>query len=349
MKKKVIFFSPSRCAGAERVSATISKFLSNEKFEVVYHLFGPENQMEEFLPADRVSVWHKQANNVTNLISAVRRIVKQEKPDIIYSSQMPYNWRIALATLGLPCKIIFRSNNYIYTQSFFQKLRLAFAYRRADKIIAQTEEMREGIVKKLFINEKKVITLANPIDEDYINQKLLNVKSPYHEGCLNFVGIGRFHKNKGFDILIEAFAKVIKKKPNAVLYLVGRNNDNPPYYNLLMNLIEKYQLQDKIKIEGFQNNPYKYMKYADCFVLSSRIEGLPNVLVEALYTGTPVAATTCVPVVSRIVDNGVNGFLARKEDPDSLAEAMIKASGLGRIQSTYAQSSRQSFMDLFMD
>ena len=349
MKKKVIFFLPSRCGGAERVSATISKILSNDDFEVVYHLFGPINQMEEFLSADRISVWHKQAKNVTNLISEVRRIVKEEKPDIVFSSLMPYNWRIALATLGLPCKVIFRSNNYIYTQSFFQKLRLAFAYRRADIIIAQTEEMREGIIKKLFISEKKVITLANPIDEDYINQKLLNVKSPYHEDCLNFVSIGRFHKVKGFDILIKAFAKVIKEKPNAVLYLVGHYNDNPQYFNLIMNLISEYQLQDKIKIEGFQNNPYKYMKFADCYVLSSRLEGLPNVLIEALYTGTPVAATTCVPVISRIVDNGVNGFLARKEDPDSLAEAMIKASGLGRIQSTYVQCSKQSFMDLFME
>lgn len=348
MKKKVIFFLPSRCGGAERVSATISKFLPDDDFEVIYHLFGPENQMEEFLPSVRISVWHKQAKNVTNLISEVRRIVKEEKPDIVFSSLMPYNWRIALATLRLPCKLIFRSNNYIYTQSFFQKLRLAFAYRRADKIIAQTEEMREGIIKTLFISKKKVITLANPIDEDYINKKLLYVKSPYREDCLNYVGIGRFHEAKGFDILIKAFAKVVKEKPNAVLYLVGHYTDNPQYFNLVLNLINQYQLQDKVKIEGFQNNPYKYMKFADCFVLSSRIEGLPNVLIEALYTGTPVAATTCVPVISRIMDDGVNGFLAQKENPDSLAEAMIKASGLGRIQSTYNQSSRQSFKDLFL-
>lgn len=63
-------------------------------------------------------------------------------------------------------------------------------------------------------------------------------------------------------------------------------------------------MSDCVFCVGFKNNPYVYMKHADCFVLSSRNEGLPNVMIEALYLGTPVAAYKCIPVIERIVDEG---------------------------------------------
>ena len=96
-------------------------------------------------------------------------------------------------------------------------------------------------------------------------------------------------------------------------------------------------------------NPYKFVKNADCFVLSSRNEGLPNVLIEALYLGTPVAATTCIPVIKRIVSEGKNGYLAENENFAQLANAMIMASKLGRITSTYNATSNEAYRKLFED
>ena len=88
------------------------------------------------------------------------------------------------------------------------------------------------------------------------------------------------------------------------------------------------------------------MKNADCFVLASRSEGLPNALIEAQYIGTPAAACTCIPVIERIVENGKNGFLADVEDYEGLAQAMMNASKLGRIKSTYKPSSFNEFVEL---
>ena len=91
------------------------------------------------------------------------------------------------------------------------------------------------------------------------------------------------------------------------------------------------------------------MKNADCFVLSSRNEGLPNVLIEALYLGTPAAATICIPAVTRIVEVGKTGYLARPEDVNSLAEAMLNAVQLGRIQSDYPMDTMIEFNKLFLN
>ena len=106
-------------------------------------------------------------------------------------------------------------------------------------------------------------------------------------------------------------------------------------------------MQDKVHCLGFQSNPYVYVKHADVFVLSSRNEGLPNVLIEALYMSVPVAATTCIPIIERIVEVGKNGFLAESENPISLSNAMIRALELKDIESTYISGSKDDFVSLF--
>ena len=89
------------------------------------------------------------------------------------------------------------------------------------------------------------------------------------------------------------------------------------------------------------------MQNADCYVLSSRNEGLPNVMIEALYLGTPVAAFKCIPVIERIISEGRSGFLASKENIEELGEAMLKACKLGRIQTSYAADTESVFLEIF--
>ena len=106
-------------------------------------------------------------------------------------------------------------------------------------------------------------------------------------------------------------------------------------------------LGDLVHCVGYNDNPYVYLKNADCFVLSSRWEGLPNVLIESLYLGTPAAAFKCIPVIERIIDDGVTGYCADKDNVLSLAEAMMKTLSLGSIRSTYKSSSISDFVKLF--
>lgn len=350
MKKKVIFFMPSRCGGAERVSVTISKCLPDSDFDVSYHLFGDIDQMSAFLPKNRKKKWHKCLRHTDAFISKARSIIIQEKPNVVFASLMPLNWRLVLAAFGQKCKVVLRSDNYIETQSLSQKVRLAFAYHFADSIIVQTDEMKKGIVSKLFVPSSKVQVLANPIDTEYINMCVLNGKNPYSSTALKifrFVAVGRFDYVKGFDILVRAFRLVKEKLPNSELHILGQYCDGDVYFKKVREMIEDEEIGNSVVFEGFQKNPYVYMKNADCYVLSSRNEGLPNVLIESLFLGTPVAATACVPVISRIVQEGKNGFLAEPENEQELAGAMLKASKLGRIASGYSASSKESFLKIF--
>lgn len=347
MKRKVIFFIPSGCGGAERQAIVISKCLSDDEFDVSYHIFGPINQLEKFLPIDREWTFHKEPKFTHNLISNMRKVIKAEKPDVVYGAGMPVNWRLIIASRFLKCKVILRNENYLYTQSLSQKLRLALTYPFADYIIAQTDEMRDGLIKGLHLSKNAVHTVANAIDKEYI-QKSISKQNPFDASQnVYFVAVGRFHYVKGFDMLVKAF-KIVKDAINkAKLYIVGDYQMDNLVYQAIMVYLQENNLKDFVVCTGFQTNPYVYMKNADCFVLSSRNEGLPNVMIEALYLGTPVAAMKCIPVIERIVAEGKTGFLADKDNVDELAEAMIKACKLGRIKTTYNLHTEEKFVEIF--
>ena len=149
-------------------------------------------------------------------------------------------------------------------------------------------------------------------------------------------------------MLIDAFIEVCKTRIDVDLYIVGDNTlGGGTIYHDITQKAKDNGLEDIVHCVGYKDNPYIYLKNADCFVLSSRWEGLPNVLIEALYLGTPVASFKCIPVIERIVDHGVNGFLAEKDDVNSLANAMSEAIKLGRVVSSYHSASIDDFVELF--
>lgn len=349
-KRKLLVFAQSSVGGAERMSVTITKSLDRKMFEVVYYLVGPTDDkgkapLQEFIPND-MKVHCVAGSNPLFMIGKYLRILLKERPDVVFSSVININNKLLLLSdLFKKTKFIVRCDNYLYTYTDRQRRIIDKTYHRADIIIAQTEEMKQELIDDMHISEDKVVALQNPVDTETINKKIQKGKNPYsNDGKVRYVASGRFAHQKGFDLLIEAFAIVKKQQPEAELYIVGRNDGGcEDYYNEVKQLIEKYGLHDCVKCVGFQNNPYVYIKYADCFVLSSRWEGLPNVMIESLFLGTPVAAFKCIPVIGRIVTDGVDGYLAEKENVESLAKAMTKASELGRVISVYKSASMDDF------
>ena len=347
--KKVLFFIPSMCGGAERQAIIISRCLPDDEFTVCYYLSGEENQLEKFLPKGRKVVYRKVPKHTYRLLCYMRKVIRTEKPDIVYGAGMPVNWRLVIAAMFTCCKIVLRNENYIYTQGLMQKLRLALTYPFADYVIAQTEEMTNGLVKTLRLRKELVHTVANAIDKQNIDQ-YVSAPSPYNDtNHIRFVAVGRFQPEKGFDLLVRAFKIVKDKVDNAELYIVGEYYGKNEVYREVMDYVQTKGLKGCVYCTGFKENPYVYVKNADCFVLSSRNEGLPNVMIEALYLGTPVAAMKCIPVIERIVEEGKNGFLAAKDSVEELADAMLKAYRLGRITNTYAPHTEEIFYQIFKD
>ncbi len=164
----------------------------------------------------------------------------------------------------------------------------------SDAMICNSEYIKNYYLSKYPEDSEKVFTVYNVIDTDEIcKQSKEQTEKEFTDfiSChkQNFVSVGRFCKEKGFEHLLSAFSKVHENKSDCGLILIG-DGDYKEKYNEIIN---QHNLQDCVYFTGFQNNPYKYMAKCDVFVLSSLSEGFPNVLAEAMSLGLPAVAANC--------------------------------------------------------
>ena len=349
--KKILFFIQDGVGGAERMSLLIGKSLDKEIFEVSFCLTGQKSSSSivDFIP-EGYHIIRIPNRNPLQLTWRIVSTIIREKPYAVFSSVINLNNKLLPFRFLYPAvKIIIRCDNYLYSYTEKQQKMIANFYPKANCIIAQTSEMRNELVNQLGIDATKVVVLQNPIDKQTIDKKVRGMASPFQDSSnKHFVAVGRFNKQKGFDLLIDAFLEVYKKKTDIDLYIVGDNTlQDGSIYSDIIQKAKDNGVEELIHCVGYKDNPYIYLKNADCFVLSSRWEGLPNVLIEALYLGTPVAAFKCIPVVERIVKEGINGFLAGKENIYELADAMLNASKLGEVESSYQSATIDDFVKLF--
>ena len=346
-KKKIIIFLQDGVGGAERMSVLFGKSLPVEYFDVRFILVERDSKtsIADFIPKD-YSIIRVPNSNPFKMMFQLFCIIRQEKPHVVFSSVMYLNTKILpFRLLFTSTQFVIRCENYLYTFSKKQHGIIRLTYRLADAIIAQTQEMKDELVQEMHIDDEKINVLQNPIDAKLIDQMVAEGENPYPQnGKKHFVASGRFAYQKGFDLLIKSFCLLTKKRNDVDLYIIGdKYYEGKSIYREIINIAQENGLAEFIHCVGYQKNPYVYVKYADCFVLSSRWEGLPNVMIEALYLSTPVAAFKCIPVIERIAEEGKTGFLAEKEDVASLSSAMEQALGLGRVSSSYNPTSLLEF------
>ena len=179
-------------------------------------------------------------------------------------------------------------------------------YPWADYIIGNSQGVADDLSQVTGLPRQRIKILYNPVVTPEVREKALALLDhPWFEPGQPPVvlAVGRLTKQKDFPSLIRAFAQVLPKRP-ARLLILGEGVDRP----MLEELVEQLGLQDHVSIPGFVENPYAYMSRASLYVLSSRWEGLPTVLIEALYCGLPIVATDCPsgPGRSWPVDNTVH-------------------------------------------
>jgi glycosyltransferase involved in cell wall biosynthesis len=348
-KKKVLFFLPPSVGGAERMTVTIAKMLPRDEFEVKFVIVGRTlGDIVKFIPSDYETILLRIRGSWDFCTIRIAYLIRKEKPHAAFASLMALNARVIWASKLFGVKSIVRNNiDFFYAlpkNRWYAKL----SYQWADYIIAQQEEMREGIITVTHSAPPKVVTLHNPIDIALIDEKSMAV-SPYdkNDNSIKFVWTARVHQSKGQDVLIRAFKIVHQAIPNSKLYIVGKYSQMGNYYQELLRIVKEERVTDCVIFTGFDDNPYKWVANADCYVMPSRKEGLPNSLVDAMYLGKPVVATTCIPIVSRIVKDGYNGILVAPEDVEAMADAMQKAIHFKDFEMTYTPASKDDFISLF--
>ena len=328
-KIKILFVLPNLMAGgAERVTLNIIRQLESSQFEIYLLLINDYGEYKNLIPPNVKILNLNKSKTIYSVMSFIK-VISKIKPEIIFSSLN----RTSILTLFSKLfysksLIIIREPNMpskeLNNLPLLTKLLTKKLYKYASIVIAQTDEMREEILNSFHsLDKNNVLTINNPIDKEYINSSINNNLSPYKKikNLKNILAIGSLTKRKGFDILLNAFKLVLEKKPNINLYILGKGEEKKE----LLNLAKKLGIENKIKFEGFQSNPYIYLKHADLFVLSSRYEGLPNVVLEALYIKTPVVITNCVPFISNIVVNSKMGYVVEVENIEDMAEKIEKS------------------------
>jgi glycosyltransferase involved in cell wall biosynthesis len=138
------------------------------------------------------------------------------------------------------------------------------------------------------------------------------------------LGVGRLARQKDFPTLLQAFARLRSERPVRLMILGQANNQRTTVERQaeLRALAGKLGVADEVALPGFVHNPYAYMAHAAVFVLSSRFEGLPTVLIEALACGLPVVSTDCPNGPAEILENGKYGALVPVGDAFALAKAI---------------------------
>jgi glycosyltransferase involved in cell wall biosynthesis len=324
---RVVLVVASLCGGgAERVMVTLSQHLDRKRFETHMAVASAKGPLLGEVPPD-VVVHDLKASRVRYCIPGLLRLIWQLRPAAILSTSVHVNVPLLAIRALLPrgTKIFVRENNTPSAEAGatgglrWKKFLYHWFYGHANAVICQSEVMLDDLCEQFDVPRKKMVCIYNPVDGEQIRRLANDGPNPFIGSGPHLVAGGRLEHAKGFDILLEAMVEVRRSIPLAQLSILGAGVLDQD----LRHQCARLGLNAAITFAGFRSNPFPYYANADLFVLSSRYEGLPNVMLEAMTLHTPVVATDCPGGVREIVEGWPNCRLAPPEDASALAEAIL--------------------------
>lgn len=333
MSKIVIINNGLAGGGIERASTSMANQFAKWGHDVyVVALY----QSKHFLPLEpsisfvEPDVQSRNKLYVLTMMRYVRKQIKRIRPDTVLAYNEWTNPFVILALRGLktPVFVTDRMSPLAKLPRITQKLKKIY-YRRAAGIIAQTEFAKNIIKERTGAVRIKVI--ANPVNAiDQVDCEKQNI----------FVTVGRLTKEKGHQVLIEAFAKI--KTINWTLSIVGDGVER----EYLEQLTTQLGVSERVVFHGHQLHFEKQLSEAKIFVLPSLSEGFPNAVIEAMSVPLPCIATRCTPAMEEVVKDRVNGILVEKGNSDALAAAMESLAENEELQKRLAENAYSVRIDL---
>ena len=325
--KRVLFLIPNSSGGAEKVSVNYARILAERGFAVSVVLIKTPTDsvnLREYITDKRITVTDYQWRGVARSWFGLVRYIVRSRCHYAFSSLTTFSILAVIASLfARGMRVVARQCFTPGTESRAMEFCLGLFLRFAYLNIAQTEQMREQMITAYGFKPQRVVTIYNPLNKGDILRKIEAIKPSTEQGY-NYVAIGRLSPDKDYMTLLRAFDIVIAARPEARLTIIG-NNYNDSYFDSLVEYIAAHGLGDSVEFVGYTTNPYSYMVASDTLVLSSVREGLPNVLLEAMFLNVPIVATESIPFISQYVVNGSNGYRCKVGDFEALAKGMLLA------------------------
>jgi len=296
-----LFFCPSiEGGGVEKNLYLISDYLVKQNHKV--HIVTANKNMKKYFNKKVIFISPNSnkwclSNRIIKTFICVFLFFRMKKNFLIISFQSNI-FAIILAKL-FNLKVIVRANTAPekYLKSFFKKLIFTIFFKMADCVIVNSIDFKKSLKKYLGVNSK---VIYNPIKtKKYKKKKFFKKK-------LNIINVGRLTEQKNQLFLLEALSK-LEKKFKWTLKIVGRGN----LEKKIRLFIKKNSLSKKVELLGYKNDAIYEISKSDLFILSSIYEGLPNVLIEAQLTGTPIISTDCRTGPREILMDGKLGELVK--------------------------------------
>ena len=306
--------------GSERVMANLSVFFEKQGIEV--HNIIIEDGVSYPFGGKLINIGliKNKKNDILNKfkrLNALRNHLNSNTFDYI----IDFRYRTKFIQEFILSKFIYNATTIYTIHSYLiehyipnNSLIARFFYGNCFANVAITRKVEQLISEKH--NFKNTVTIYNPVNLEEIDIKKndnINIDFEF------IIGIGQFVNDiKQFDKLILSYAKSILPESNVNLVILG-DGDRKSY---LQNICKDLNILDKVHFFGYQDNPYKYLKKSKFLVLSSKHEGMPNVILEALACEVPVVSFDCLSGPSEMIIDKKNGLLVENQDVDKLSEAM---------------------------
>jgi glycosyltransferase involved in cell wall biosynthesis len=359
-RTRILFFLPTLVAGgAERVVLTIIRNLSKENFDISLAVLNRHGDvLSQDLPPD-INLIDLKQKRVRSSLPSITRLIRDHSPDIVFSTLDYFSVALAATRRFWPRHTKFVARPTIVLSASLAGRRMPHIWRgitkaalsTADQIVFQSPEMRDDYATQLNWSKKSGIVIRNPIDLAHLRKCATETSDEVEAApsTFNLVAAGRLEAQKGFDVAIEAIKLAKHRDVDLTILGAGQLREELEQHACRM------QVQHQVHFAGHRSNVYRFFSRADGFLLSSRFEGFPNVVIEALACGTPVVATPVAGLES-LFEQLPQCRLAKDFTASALAEAIDEFVQAGRrhvspdaVSAFELQSVIAQYEEMFID
>jgi glycosyltransferase involved in cell wall biosynthesis len=325
---RILFITHSLgSGGAEKVFQLLMNNLDRSKFQVQCILIN-KVQHKTFLKED-IELHELHSDSTISSIGRIRSLIRDLKPDLVVGTISPVNLLLPLVKISLAGKkrplfinrestlmsFLVKKNNL---RNLFIKIWIRMFYSQYSRIICQSRDISDDLVKNFYVNERNLILINNPME----NRPVLEVRKN-SEQKVKIITVGRLRPEKGYDRLLDIIKVFDNRGTHDFMYHVVGDFPTAEIEQMIIQKTTDLGLRERIVYHGHRDSPMDELHDSDMFIQGSYYEGFPNAVLESCAAGVPVVAYDVPGGTREIIEPGFNGYLVEDNNVEGFVDKMM--------------------------